>query len=318
LSEFLTVNRIEFVVTYRCNSRCKHCQVSLDHRRQRPAAIRPELAAQIVHQVAEVYASRSVMTFGGEPLLFPDVVCAVHSTARDSGIPKRQIITNAGWPRSKEASRAMAGRLAASGVNEIYVSVDGFHQEYIPLSVVEQNVRAYLEAGVSLLRWNPCWVLSKEHDNEWNRRTHRVLQSLSQFPVAESDGNIVQPMGNAITWLSKYLPLPVSAPLGGCGDAPYTGRLDQVESISIEPGGSITVCDEFAIGNAADDVVSLLRNYDPYQIPEMKALLENGIAGLVELARARGVEPDPAGYYSVCDMCKSIRRKLQVGKHGLC
>jgi hypothetical protein len=184
---------------------------------------------------------------------------------------------------------------------------------------VEQNVRAYLEAGVSQLIWNPCWVLAREHDNEWNRRTRQVLQSLSHLPVAESEGNIVQPVGNAITWLGEYLPSPVSVPSGGCGDAPYTGRLNQVESISIEPDGRLMVCDEFAIGNAAaDDVVRLLRNYDPYQIPEMKALLENGIAGLVELARARGIEPDPAGYYSACDMCKSIRRKLQVGKHGLC
>ena len=31
---------------------------------------------------------------------------------------------------------------------------------------------------------------------------------------------------------------------------------------------------------------------------------------LVELARQKGVEPDPEGYYSVCEMCMSLRRTL--------
>jgi len=92
---------------------------------------------------------------------------------------------------------------------------------------------------------------------------------------------------------------------------PYTGRLDKVSSISVEPDGSIAVCDEFVIGNAIQhDIVEMLRSYDPYRIPEMKAILEGGIAGLATLARTKGVEADPDGYYSICDMCKSIRRRL--------
>jgi len=54
----------------------------------------------------------------------------------------------------------------------------------------------------------------------------------------------------------------------------------------------------------------MLRSYNPYQIPEMKAILEEGVAVLAKLARAKGVEAEPDGYYSICDMCKSIRRRL--------
>ena len=314
MNRFLTVDRIEFVVTYRCNSHCKHCQVGQDKRVSQPTVIDEELAAQIVRSIAPVYSPRSIMTFGGEPLLFSDVVCAIHAAARANGIGQRQVITNVGWPRSEMEFREVAFKLADSGVNDICISVDCFHQEYIPLSVVERNVQCLVDAGIGRLEWNPCWVVSKEHDNPWNRRTQAILLALAYLPVAESDGNIVQPEGNARIWLREFMPSRIPFPGGSCGDMPYTGRLDEVSSISVEPDGSVAVCDEFVVGNAARrDILEMLRNYDPYQIPEMKAILEGGIAGLLDLARAKGVEADRDGYYSVCDMCKSIRRRVANG-----
>ncbi|MBM3135001.1 MAG: radical SAM protein [Chloroflexi bacterium] len=313
LSRFLTVGRIEFAVTYRCNSHCQHCQIEPDKRASQPVAIDQGLAVQIVQEVARAYSPGSLMTFGGEPLLFPDIVCAIHAAAMANGIPKRQVITNAGWPRSAAEFRTVASRLADSGVNDIHVSVDCFHQEYIPLAVVEQNVRLLLEAGIGQLKWNPCWLVSAEHDNLWNRRTRAILQALAHLPVAESAGNSVQPMGHALLWLRDFMPPRTPLPAGSCGDLPYTGRLDEVGGISVETDGSITVCDELVIGNAAQsNTVQMLRSYDPYRFPEMRALLEGGVAALAELARIKGVEPDPAGYYSVCDMCRSLRRQLPL------
>jgi hypothetical protein len=312
MNPYLTVNRIEFAVTYRCNAHCVHCQVGQEQRKSRPAAIAPWLAAQIVQSVAAAYHPRSVMTFGGEPLLFPDVVCAVHAAANANGIPKRQVITNAGWPRGS-AFRELALKLAESGVNAIHISVDAFHQEHIPLSVVEENARALVEAGIAELTWNPCWLVSPEHDNPWNQRTRSVLRELAHLPIVEDNGNVVQPEGNAVKWLRGYLPPKRSFPEGSCGDMPYTGRLDQVSSISIEPDGGIAVCNELVIGNAAaGDTVQILRDYDPYAIPEMKAILEGGVSALVDRARARGIALDPSGYYSVCSMCVSIRRQLRT------
>jgi hypothetical protein len=311
MNQFLTVDRIEFVVTYRCNSHCKHCQVGQNKRASRPTAIDEGLAVQIIRDITQAYSPRSIMTFGGEPLLFPDVVCAIHAAARANGIGERQVITNAGWPRSEAEFREVAFRLADSGANDMCISVDCFHQEYIPLSVVERNVQSLVDAGIGRLEWNPCWVVSKEHDNPWNRHTQSVLQALAHLPVAESEGNVVQPEGNARIWLRDFMPSRILTPTGACGDMPYTGRLDEVSGISVEPDGSIAVCDEFVIGNAAQrDVVEMLRSYDPYRIPDMKAILEGGVAGLLDLARAKGVEADPDGYYSVCDLCKSIRRRL--------
>jgi hypothetical protein len=307
----LTVNRIEFVVTYRCNAHCAHCQVDDETRRSRPASIEPDLAARIVRRLCEAYQPGSVMTFGGEPLLYPDAVCAVHTAARDCGIPSRSIITNAGVPRLAASARALARRLAHSGVNAVIVSVDGFHQEHIPVEIVERNIAYMVEAGIPELKWNPCWLVDRDDDNPWNRKTRDVLRALAHLPVPEHSGNVVQPDGHAARNLGDYMPPRVPLPKGTCGDMPYTGRLDEVSCISIEPDGGVSVCRDFVIGHAGErDVLEILRNYDPYADPKMHALLEGGVPALAEMARSRGIEPDPGGYYNVCDACCALRKAL--------
>jgi MoaA/NifB/PqqE/SkfB family radical SAM enzyme len=312
MSAFLDVHRLEFVVTYRCNSHCKHCQVGQALRTSRPEMLDATLAAQIVRRVAGAYDVRSVMCWGGEPLLYPGVVCAVHRAAMENGIASRSVISNAGVPRDEAAFREVANRLAESGVNSMYISVDAFHQEYVPIELVERNARALVGAGIDEVAWNPCWAVSREHDNTWNRQTREILKALSHLPIREDEGNVVQPDGNALKWLASYLPSKRSMPAGSCEDVPYGSRLDELSCIGIEPDGGVSICYEWTIGNAGEeDILEILDRYDPYVIPEAKALLEGGVPALSELARARGIDPDLDGYYSICDLCRSLRAAMQ-------
>ncbi len=90
---------------------------------------------------------------------------------------------------------------------------------------------------------------------------------------------------------------------------PYAGRLDAVDGISINPTGEVLICWDWSIGNAAtQDLGELLDRYDPYAIPKARAILTGGMAALRALAQARGHEPDPAGYDSICDMCRLLRQ----------
>ena len=137
------------------------------------------------------------MTFGGERLLYPDVVCAIHATATECGIPRREVITNAGAPRTEDKSRDVAR------------------------------------------------------------------------------------------------------------------RLDEVDCVSIEPDGGVSICHDWTIGRVGEaDVLDLMDRYAPYAIPEARAILEGGVGRLVKLAQGQGVEPDPGGYYAICDLCRSIRQAM--------
>ena len=313
MTNYIDVKRLEFMVTYECNSHCKHCMLGEEKRGLKPHSINSELATRIVKEVTRDYSPTSIMTFGGEPLLFPEVVCAIHHAAKEQGIGIREIITNAGYPRSETEFKKVAKRLAESGITHATVSVDSFHQEYIPVSTVEHNVQSLVDAGISVF-WNPSWVGSMTDKNPWNDRTWAILDQLSYLPVlpvTESNGNTIEPKGNALNYLSEYLLPRIPNPEGRCEDVPYSSRLDQITSISVEPNGDISVCLEIFIGNANQNkVTDILQGYDPYKTAELEAILLGGLSGLTEFARSKGVEPDPEGYYSICHKCVDIRRKL--------
>jgi MoaA/NifB/PqqE/SkfB family radical SAM enzyme len=312
MNKYIPANRIEFAVTYLCNSRCRHCQLGETEQRNRfPKHVDKDLAVEIVRKVGREYQPESVMTFGGEPLLYPEIVYAIHREAKKVGIPVRDVITNGFWSRKTEEIQRIARNLVESGVNEVTFSVDGFHQEFVPLKIVRKTAKSLLEAGMPDVHWNPCWLVSKDHDNRFNRHTRAVLEKLMDLPLKVGEGNTVQPEGRAVVWLKDFLPSKTRMPMGECGEMPYTERLDSVGTVYVEPDGRISVCKELYIGNAFEtDIIDIIEDYDPFRIPEAKALVENGIRGLVEWARRKGVSLSSEGYYSVCDMCVDIRRRV--------
>jgi MoaA/NifB/PqqE/SkfB family radical SAM enzyme len=278
-----------------------------------PSQVNRDKAVEIVRKIGQAYAPKSIMTFGGEPLLYPEIVCAIHEQAKKVGIPLREVITNGFWSPKTEKIQEIARNLAKSGVNVVSISVDGFHQEFIPLETVRKAAASSVEAGIERVEWNPCWVVSKNHDNKYNRRTKAILQKLRSPHVRESEGNNVQPEGRALSSLAEFLPPRTSVPKGKCGDIPYTEALDSVRTISIEPDGRVTVCKNFHIGNTFEtDIIDILEDYDPFKIPLAKTILEKGMDGLIDWAKKSGVEPKQEGYYNICHMCTDLRERAST------
>jgi MoaA/NifB/PqqE/SkfB family radical SAM enzyme len=204
MGKYLVVDQIEFVVTYLCNSKCSHCQLTEEEKSNvLPSHVDKDKAVEITRNVGRVYTPNSIMTFGGEPLLYPEIVCAVHEQAKKACIPIRDVITNGFWSTKAEKIQKIAQNLAKSGVNEVAVSVDCFHQEFIPLKIVEKAAASLVEAGIARVRWNPCWVVSRHHDNEYNRKTKAILQKLRNLHVEEGEGNNVRPEGRALSSLAN-------------------------------------------------------------------------------------------------------------------
>jgi hypothetical protein len=97
------------------------------------------------------------MTFGGEPLLHPEAVFCAASTAKACGVPKRQVITSGYFTADEGKMEETARRLSESGVNDLLLSVDAFHQEFIPLEVPVFFSRALKKYGVPV-RTQPAWL----------------------------------------------------------------------------------------------------------------------------------------------------------------
>lgn len=195
------LNRIEFVVTMACTGKCKHCSQG-DHTGCADS-IDKNVAAEAVGKIAAEYSITSVMTFGGEPLLFPETVCAIHKTATQMNIPKRQLITNGYFSKDKEKIGLVAGKLKECGVNDVLLSVDAFHQEVIPLEYAELFAEAVMAEGIPL-KVQPAWLVSSDDDNAYNVRTREILRQFREMGIEENEGNVIFPAGNALKYLGEY------------------------------------------------------------------------------------------------------------------
>ena len=240
------LNKVEFVVTYACTGNCKHCSEG-DHT-SCGERIDPQIAADAVRKISSEYDIQTVMTFGGEPLLYTDTVYAVMSAAKELNIPCRQIITNGYFSKNTEKIREVAQSLAECGVNDLLLSVDAFHQETIPLDVVKIFAEEAKKCEI-YIRLQPAWLVSSTSDNPYNIKTREILDSFSGMDIPEGAGNIVFPEGNAKKYLAEYF-------VGEIVANPYVEDPCDVRCVSFSPNGDVLG------GNVyRKDIMEIIRNY---------------------------------------------------------
>lgn len=242
------LNKIEFVVTDACTGRCKHCSegdhVACGER------IDPQTAFNAVMRVAAEYDIKTVMAFGGEPLLCTDAVYAIMTSARDSGVPRRQVITNGYFSKDVEYISSVARQLADCGVNDLLLSVDAFHQETIPLDTVKIFAAEALKCGIPM-RLSPAWLVSREDDNPYNKKTREILKELAELTIPVGEGNVVFPEGNALRYLAEYF-------AAGAPENPYVDDPEDIRCLSFSANGDVID------GNVYQrDIMQILNDYAP-------------------------------------------------------
>lgn len=246
-NKYLTrLNKIEFVITNACTGKCKHCSEG-DHAIC-GERIDPEIAAASVRKIAAEYDIKTVMTFGGEPLLYPDSTYAIMTAAKELGIAKRQIITNGYFTRDRERISEVAKMLAECGVNDLLLSVDAFHQETIPLETVKEFAAEVKKCGIPI-HLQPAWLVSPKDDNPYNKVTREILDTFCDLEILENEGNVIFPEGNALKYLSEYFS--ADPP-----ENPYIEDPYDVRCISFSQNGDVLN------GNVYQrDIMEILNNY---------------------------------------------------------
>ena len=241
------LNKIEFVVTFACTGRCKHCSQGTPSCDER---INPQVAYDAVRKIAAEYDIKTVMAFGGEPLLCPTAVYAIMTAAKDSEVPRRQIITNGYFSKNAEYIRAVVCQLAACGVTDLLLSVDAFHQETIPLEMVKFFAAEARKCGITI-RLQPAWLVSAVDDNPYNRKTRELLDSFADMDISTNEGNVIFPEGNALIYLAEYF-------THEHPENPYVEDPRDVRCVSFEPNGNVLG------GNVYErDIMEIIKDYTP-------------------------------------------------------
>ena len=245
---FKNLNKIEFVLTYACTGRCRHC--SEGEHTCSGERINPAIAADAVRKIAREYDIRTVMTFGGEPLLHTDAVYEIMKAAKEMDIPKRQIITNGYFSKDLGKIQEVARRLSACGVNDLLLSVDAFHQESIPSDVVRQFASEAKMRGIPI-RLQPAWLVSDVDNNPYNVKTREILVGFADLEIPVGEGNVIFPEGNALKYLAEYF-------VDDLPENPYVEDPRDVRCVSFEPNGDVLG------GNVYEcDIMQIIEDYVP-------------------------------------------------------
>ena len=301
------IKRVEFTINNSCTSRCKHCS---EGKLKANYVIDDVKAAKALQDISKAYEVKSIMTFGGEALIYPEKVCTIHKMARNCDIPCRQLITNGCFSRNPKRIVEVAKMLEASGVNDIMLSIDCFHAEYLPLDWV----RLFAEALVTYYRGHfcihPSWVNHPKDDNPYNEKTRACIAYFDDLKIEENDGNIIFPEGNAVKNLSEYFKKSAIDVNFKCGQTIYSTKLDAVDELMINCNGDVLPC-QFPIGNICNqEIMDIITKYNPYENEYTKALINEGITGLITVAKQNGIVVDLDACYTPCGICKAITQKV--------
>ena len=243
------LKKIEFVVTMACTGKCKHCSEG-DHDGC-TEHIDEAVAAKAVREICSYYGISTVMTFGGEPLLYPETVCTIHKTAANLGVAKRQVITNGFFSKNKDRIKTVVSSLANSGVNNLLLSVDAFHQETIPLETVMFFAKCAVNSGIPV-KLQPAWLVSAEDQNSYNVKTKEIIRAFDPLHIPLNQGNVIIPSGNALKYLREYFDDNV-APF-----SPYEEDPEDIKTISFNANGDVLN------GNVYEtDILEIIRTYRP-------------------------------------------------------
>ena len=243
------LNRIEFVITMSCTGKCKHCSQGEHNSNDN---IDKVLSAEAIYKIAKEYNINSVMTFGGEPLLYPETVFAIHNAAREMHIPHRQLITNGYFSKDISKIGTVAEMLSECGVNDILLSVDAFHQETIPTEYVKSFAENIVKNKLPI-RVHPAWLVSPDDNNEYNIKTKELLYEFNNLGIETSNGNVIFPSGNALKYFGEYFDLTK------IDQNPYREDPTDIKAICFSANGDILGSNIYK-----QDISEILSSYSPY------------------------------------------------------
>ncbi|MDO8123243.1 MAG: radical SAM protein [Candidatus Hermodarchaeota archaeon] len=302
---------VDLLLTFRCPSQCKHCVYKAGP--QRAGHMNYENIRRWLAELKNTQPLEGITVHGGEPTVFFDTLLFAISTAKQLDIPKRGIITNGYWASTESIAQNTLRKLQQAGLTQITFSVDSFHQEFIPFEDVRRGVEA-----ASQMSFDHIWVDSQfleleTPSNEYDIRTQKLLDALTEIPGIEISTYQVDFEGRAADTLSHLVLTHSDAPTGKCQLPYWLGKtLREPKTIEIDYEGNVTLCPGICIGNAKTTPLHhLLGEYEPRDHVIIQRLAEKGPIGLFELVKEKGVSVKQK-FVDECHLCYEMRKHLRA------
>jgi pyruvate-formate lyase-activating enzyme len=298
----MAITTLGLVLGYQCNIRCRHCLwgETLNDKTRMTA----EDACRYIDQANELGSICIVGFTGGEAFIFKNVMKeAMYHAAYNYGLPSC-IGTNSSWATSKDKALSLLDGYYQIGLRRLQLSVDDYHQEWVPLERVKYAIEAANELGIRTTL--VCIVDEgtkslKEYVELLEVAQHELVEMTAEAPVT--------PVGFAAERISKRdLPVLPDVPSNWCS---------MLDVVNILPDGSVQLCcgapfslKSLKAGNAKENTLKdILASAELNPVFNALAVAK-GPRILAETLHEAGEDSflKRGCYASSCDACQHIMR----------
>lgn len=167
---------INLYYTYQCNIQCDHCCYNCGPHRTEHMDM--DDAKRILKGAASS-GTRLVELLGGELFLDYEALAELIEYASGIGLAVN-VDTNGFWGRTVETAKAKLSELSVCGLKRINVSIDTFHQKFIPLEYSLNIIRAARELGIFYI----CsFCLSSDSEKDHNLLSDLKKEAVDIFTI---------------------------------------------------------------------------------------------------------------------------------------
>lgn len=279
---------VHILVTYQCTNECDHCFLCCTPKCEGTFTL--QQLRELLEQIKQIAAIRTVYFEGGEPFLFYPILLAGLRMAKEMGL-QSGIVTNGYWATSAADAERWLEPMLDLDIVDFSVSDDEFHSSKGDASPGAIAYRAAKGMGFPCDRIcivAPCV------------ETSSASSSGKGKPVT---GGAVRFRGRAAEKLTAGLPVKSWRELTTC---PHE-ELASPERVHVDAFGNVHVCQGISIGNIwRKPLAEIMQQYDPANHPILGPLIGGGPARLAE----RFAFPAAQGYVDECHLCYEVRRWL--------
>ena len=295
------------IVTYKCSAKCLHCCYSSSQKRS--GDYMSKETADRIFALLRKNGCYSVHIGGGEPFMNFDKLLEVCKSAQKNHVSIDYIETNASWYTDDIAVSEKLGKLISAGVDCLLISVDPFHNEFVPYIKIKNLIKRCRKNNMETFVWQSKFERIVQQLDE--NKTHTLEEYENIFgkdfikSIAQAYG--LGYNGRALRILEKFSehkdPCEYLLKNNQCGD-----RIKSLHHFHVDLDENLIPpsCNGFR-ANIFDLCGDGL---DSEKYKYFTAVINGGLAALLDKAKELGFVPKNEGYISKCALCFDIKKYL--------
>ncbi len=256
------LEQIHFLLTYTCNYECDHCFIYCSPNAEGTFTL--DQIQKVLNEAKKMESVEWIYFEGGEPFLYYPLMLKGLQLAKAMGF-KTGIVTNNYWATSIEDAKLWLKLIIKSGIDDLSLSDDSFHQDDTENNSAKIAAEAAKELGFSV---NSICIEKPS------------IQAPSDKKGAPVVGGGVLLKGRAVENLIDGLPTRPSDTFNECKHE----ELGKPMRVHIDNFGNVQVCQGISIGKKKKKPLSqIIKEYDATKHPICGPLSTGGPYKLAQI-----------------------------------